>query len=137
MGYRVVDEMSNAPAVISEDSSVAVAVALMKRLNIRHLPVLRKGKMIGIVSERDLGKRIFLRQKVSDLMITNPYRVKKGEKLSSVVAKMATKKYGCAVVEDKEGKVVGIFTTTDALHLLSNLLSGFDFDWQKSPQYMI
>ena len=138
MGYRIIDEMSRLPAVVAEDSTVGDAISLMKHFHIRHLPVMKRKKLIGVVSERDLRDRnVSLRQKISDIMIQNPYKVKRGEKLSSVAYKMASRKYGCAVVENREGKVIGIFTTTDALFLLSKMLTNFDFDWQHSPQYMI
>ncbi len=138
--------MSQLPKVISKSTSVLSALETMKRLHIRHLPVLQGGRVIGVVSERDLrDRRIPARSKVDRVMIKKPYLVKKGEGLAVVAHKMARKRYGCAVVEDTSGKIVGIFTTTDALFLLSQVLGSNDFsrarldkiNWENFPEYMI
>jgi CBS domain-containing protein len=75
--------------------------------------------------------------------------VKENESLARVAYKMARQKCGCAVVQNKYGKIVGVFTTTDALFLLSQVLESSEFsrrrskltmgqiDWGATPEYMI
>jgi acetoin utilization protein AcuB len=127
---RVIENfMTRSPHSIGKDQTLAVAHGLMRTYRIRHLPVLQAGKLIGIVSQRDL---YFLESIagvnpetdiVEDAMSSDTYRVKPTEPLARVVRKMAEKKMGSAVVvEDDE--VVGVFTTTDALGALSRLLDG-------------
>src|SRR5262249_39099561 len=46
--------MSIVPRTIGADIGVSKAAAVMREADIRHLPVLREGKLVGIVSERDI-----------------------------------------------------------------------------------
>ena len=50
----VQDYMSKDLITVDEDASIMKASKLMKQNNIRHLPVLRKGRLVGIVSDREL-----------------------------------------------------------------------------------
>jgi acetoin utilization protein AcuB len=46
--------MATNPKTINSEESVAHAEKLMTEHNIRHLPVIEKGKITGIVSDRDI-----------------------------------------------------------------------------------
>jgi acetoin utilization protein AcuB len=59
---------------------------------------------------------------VEDAMSTDIFSVPPSAPLRRVVARMAEKRLGSAVVVDRD-KVVGLFTTTDALNVLSRLLT--------------
>jgi acetoin utilization protein AcuB len=50
----VQDWMSKDLITIDEDTSIMKASKVMKQNEIQHLPVLRKGRLVGIVSDRDL-----------------------------------------------------------------------------------
>ena len=50
----VKDWMSKDLVTIEEDTSIMKASRLMKQKNIQHLPVLSHGRLVGIVSDRDL-----------------------------------------------------------------------------------
>lgn len=96
---------------------------------IRHLPVVRDGVVVGVVSDRDvgiiesLGTTPASRVRVFEAMTPVPYAVGAQTSLLEVVRQMERHKYGCAIVTDDEGRVpLGIFTTTDALALLADLL---------------
>jgi acetoin utilization protein AcuB len=54
-------------------------------------------------------------------MSPDVYTVTPSAKVADVVSEMAKHKYGCAVVVES-AKVVGVFTTTDAMRLLAMLL---------------
>lgn len=118
--------MTPYPSIASEKMSVMEASEFMIKNNIRHLPVVKLGKVIGIVSERDLKQAEILSDAmqvfVSDIMTPNPYCVKVGTPLSEVAHQMAKHKYGCTVVLNGT-TVVGIFTSTDGMRVLSELLS--------------
>jgi acetoin utilization protein AcuB len=100
-------------------------VTLMQEHSIRHLPVMDGNALAGVVSERDLAMVESLipeewqRVSVAEAMSPHPYTVHPDEPLSAVAKHMADEKIGCAVVKQPEGRVVGLFTTTDALRLLS------------------
>ena len=56
--------MTETPHSIGKDQPLAVAHRLMKEHDLRHLPVLEQGKLVGLVSERDvLGAPIALARK--------------------------------------------------------------------------
>lgn len=94
---------------------------------IRHLPVLTGGKLVGMITERDLGLVEALagvdptKVTVEDAMSTTVYSVTPDAQLDTVVSEMGTHKYGSAVIMQNE-KVVGIFTTVDVCRALSDLL---------------
>jgi CBS domain-containing protein len=59
-GQRVEDVMTKDPVVIEESSPLTEAVELMERYGIRRLPVIRKGKVVGVLARSDL-LRVLLR----------------------------------------------------------------------------
>lgn len=118
------DFMSKIPHTIDTSSPIKEAQAIMKAHDLRHLPIVEGSKVVGVLSERDLQKvpPEDDENTVKAIMIKNPYSVKKGTPLSKVTQTMSEKKYGCTIVHDGHGGIVGIFTTTDALRILSLLL---------------
>ncbi len=119
--------MSTSPHSIGEDQSLRSAHEILNKHSIRHLPVLKGGKLVGMVTQRDLAVVESMKDvdpekvMVSDVMSTDVYTVSPEAVLSEVTAEMASKKYGSAVVIDNH-KVVGIFTTVDACQALTELL---------------
>jgi acetoin utilization protein AcuB len=119
--------MTTSPHSIGVEQSLSKAHAMMREHGIRHLPVLHGGKLLGMLTERDLRLVESLagvdptKVKVEDAMSTVIYSVGPDSPLDEVVATMAEHKYGSAVVMHNE-KVVGIFTTVDACRALAELL---------------
>ncbi len=121
--------MTTCPHSLGVDQPLAKAQALMSDCNIRHLPILDGGRLVGVLSDRDIQRVETLRDVdphktlVGDAMSLEPFSVAPTAPLDEVAAEMASKKFGSAVVM-QNGKVVGVFTTTDALRALSELLQG-------------
>ena len=119
--------MTEAPHTIGHDQTLAAAHRMMHKHSIRHLPVLDAGKLVGILSLRDLHfietlKDIDQEQvQVSEAMSPDVFAIGPRSSLRKVAAEMAEQRYGSAIVIDN-GRVVGIFTTVDALTALSSLL---------------
>jgi acetoin utilization protein AcuB len=119
--------MTHAPHSIGRSQPLSVAHAKMRELGIRHLPALDGGKLVGLLSQRDLYFIESLeametsRVRVEEAMSQDVYCIDADAKLSSVVTEMAEHKYGCAVIVE-HGAVTGIFTTIDALRVLLTLL---------------
>jgi acetoin utilization protein AcuB len=119
--------MTRAPHTINDDQSLNVAHELMRQYDIRHLPVLRGGKLVGMLSQRDLYFIESLANvapeevTVSEAMSTDTYAVGPKATLRKVAEEMATQRYGSVVVMTK-GDVVGILTTVDAIRALSQIL---------------
>jgi len=120
--------MSTDIQTIGDEQTMLMAHRLMREGAFRHLPVLHQGKLVGMVSDRDLNLLETLSTvdpklvPVSEAMNANPYVVAPDTSLAEVVGTMAEKKYGAAVVCDNH-KVVGIFTTVDACGALATLLA--------------
>jgi CBS domain-containing protein len=124
---KIRELMTPSPRTIGESIPISTAKEYMSRDNIRHLPVLKAGRLVGIISDRDIkasesfrgsGKLI-----VEEVMTFDPYTVLEDEPLDKVLLTMADKKYGCALVRPAGSQVVsGIFTDTDALKFCSALL---------------
>jgi len=113
---------------IGDDQPMSAAHRMMRDQRIRHLPVLHQGRVVGIVTDRDLRLVETLsdvdptKVAVSEAMTPDPYVVSPDAALDEVVATMAAKKYGSAVISD-HGHVVGIFTTVDACSAFADLLT--------------
>ncbi|MDQ3031187.1 MAG: CBS domain-containing protein [Myxococcota bacterium] len=119
--------MTPSPHTIGADQPIAEAMRRMRQAQIRHLPVLEGAQLVGLLSDRDVrlvealdalrGGGAEQRMRVSDAMSPEPYVVGIDDDLAGIVSTMAERKLGSAIVTDQR-RVVGIFTTTDALHLL-------------------
>jgi acetoin utilization protein AcuB len=119
--------MTPAPHTIGLAQTLATAHRLMREANIRHLPVLEGGKLVGLLSERDLDfvetsrdvdpETVSVEQAMSQAVCS----VEPKDALRSVAQKMADNKYGSVVVQE-HGRVLGVFTTVDALRALTTLL---------------
>lgn len=110
--------MTPCPYTVSLDQSVNHARQLMRRHNIRHLPVCSEGKLVGIVTDRDISFAVGVTMKqeyelvVRDIYSPEPYAVTPMIKLDVVCEKMASEHYGCAVVVEGD-TILGIVTTVD------------------------
>ncbi len=124
---RVDKYMTTSPHTIGIDQPLSHAHALMSKYKIRHLPVLKAGKLVGVLTDRDLHLVETLKDvepdnvAVEDAMTANPYSVEPDSPLDTVAAEMAEHKYGCAVVLDG-GHVVGVLTTVDLARVLAETL---------------
>ena len=119
--------MTRQPWTIERDATLTAAHQLMRTHLIRHLPVMDSGKLVGIVTERDLHLIETLRDadpdevKVEDAMTEQVYSVTPGEEVAGVVDKMAELKIGSVIITEGN-RVEGIFTSIDALQVLSSVL---------------
>jgi len=120
--------MTVTPHSIGSEQTIAKAASVMNEFKIRHLPVLRGGRLLGILTDRDIKLIESFRDvdstkvTVEEAMTEQPYTVDPETPLDQVVQTMADKKYGSAVIVQNQ-KVVGIFTTIDACHALAELLN--------------
>lgn len=121
--------MTTSPHSIGREQSLATAHKMMREGDYRHLPVLEAGRLVGLVTLRDLHLIETLRDvdpekvTVEDAMTTDVYAVSPDAPLDEVAAEMAERKYGCTIVM-QNAHVVGVFTTVDACKALHDLLHG-------------
>lgn len=118
--------MTTTPHAINSESTVHEALQVMEKERIRHLPVMKNQKVLGIISDRDI-KSVFAFAganpktiKVGDICADYPYMTQPDALINEVATEMAAKKFGSALVLDN-GKLVGIFTATDACQALSDI----------------
>lgn len=119
--------MTTTPYAINAESTLEEAAKVMKKHDIRHLPVVVvEGKKYGIISDRDVKYAMSLsgfdvhNAKVKDIYEEAPYITKPTALISDVSAELAERKVGSALIVDN-GHLVGIFTTTDACRALNDL----------------
>jgi acetoin utilization protein AcuB len=121
--------MTTEPATADEGLRLSDAQERMFLNNIRHLVVHREGRVTGIVSTRDVALAMSLsgsaaeKLKVRDAMSTSLYTCTPETRVGEVAEQMETHRYGCAVVVDQD-VLVGVFTTTDALRALRQVIAG-------------
>ncbi len=116
--------MTDHPHTIGSDQPIVEAARRMREHRIRHLPVLEGGALVGMISDRDvlLGERVAPPLTVADVMSPETFAITPDTPVGKVVAKMAEHRLGSAVVMQGV-KVIGIFTTTDALEMLARMLT--------------
>ena len=119
--------MSPLTVSIGVEQSLAAAAKKMAEHEIRHLPVLDGGRLLGVLSERDVHWLASLGTDTSEVAVSEamsdiPYLVPAHTSAKTVVQKMHADKLGSALIE-QDGRPVGIFTTTDALRLCGDLLA--------------
>jgi acetoin utilization protein AcuB len=118
--------MTTSPHSIGVEQPLSKAHDMMRTLGIRHLPVLHGGKLLGMLTDRDLHLVESLagvdptKVKVEDAMSTVVYSVGPDCPLDEVVGTMGEHKYGSAVIMQND-KVVGIFTTVDVCRAFADL----------------
>jgi acetoin utilization protein AcuB len=128
--FVVEDWMTKEPITIQYDHRIGDALRLMYELDIRHLPVLEDGKLVGIVSDRDIRQLFgraggtsrnraeeerYLRLPVGEVMSARPVTVKADVPVGEAIKRMIEHKFGALPVVDLDGRVLGIFTELDAL----------------------
>ena len=120
--------MTQALFFAAPDESVLTAYRRMLENDIRHLPVVDQSQLLGVLFKSDLKLIESLpaatveEVPVSDMMVREFYTVDPEEALDVAAREMSKRKYGSALVVEA-GKVVGVFTTTDALKALSDSLT--------------
>ncbi|MCB0366834.1 MAG: CBS domain-containing protein [Bdellovibrionaceae bacterium] len=124
-----VDEFTSpTPITVGPEHSAADVAEVLKENGIRHIPVVEGEIPVGIISERDLRVLSSVKElnlvTASEIMVPDPFTVTPETPLDQVVYEMSDRKIGSAIVQDADGKIVGIFTNTDALNALIEILRG-------------
>jgi acetoin utilization protein AcuB len=121
--------MSRGVVTLAPDDTLATASALMVEKGIRHLVILEKGRVVGVLSERDLLQRAFARSvgyterdrntlmrsvQAREVVLRAPITTGPETALSEAANLMVEKKIGCLPVVSA-GALVGVVTATDLL----------------------
>jgi predicted transcriptional regulator len=129
------DIMMSSPVTLGPDDNLDLANNVISLGRIRHIPVVEAGKLVGLISERDLigaaANRIFgLKKKsksallksvpVKEIMRKRLVTVGPEATIKNAARLMADKKVGCVPVVT-DGALVGLVTTTDILRYVESL----------------
>jgi acetoin utilization protein AcuB len=140
--------MSKEIVTVDVDDSMQNAIYILQEQNIKILPVMDGGNLVGIISDRDLKKAspsdattldmhelLFLisKIKVRDLMKKPVYTAKPDDTVEEAAALLLEKKISGLPVVDENNRLVGIITRSDIFRVLISL-SGLG---QKGIQFAI
>lgn len=128
--------MSTEIVTLDAQGTLDVADDLMKLKRIRHLPVVDDGRLVGLVTQRDLflagvssvlqfrkttEKEWLARVRIAEVMIRHLVTVSPEADVEEAVARMVKHKIGCLPVVSA-GKLVGLLSETDLLRYLQRIL---------------
>lgn len=132
----VADIMTPNPVTVTPRNAIRTAVNLMREGGFRRLPVVDRGRLVGIITDRDLRRAanspfvvreqwydnfILDHIEVGSCMTPNPITIEPGKSIVEAAQVMRNHKIGgLPVVAD--GQLVGIVTDTDLLDFLIKLL---------------
>ncbi len=122
----VKDYMSPNPITVSPDDHVTVAFTILEDNKIRQAPVVKDGKLIGIVTDRDL--RVALTEEdvnlkpitVASIMTIDPETVYEDTNIKEAAKKICERKVNSLPVISKDGQLKGIITTIDIIRAFIN-----------------
>ena len=133
---RIRDIMSTNVVAVSEDASIHDARKIMKAHKIRRLPVLKKDKLVGLVTERMLLEAspspatalsihelhyLLAKMTVKDIMVRNPFTISADMPAEEALQLGQEKGFGAFPVVEN-GKMVGIATESDIVRIMTKIL---------------
>jgi CBS domain-containing protein len=110
------------PIVVEADYPIVVAERAMSDYGIRHLPVVEKGRFVGLVSQRDLIGAADHDLLVRDVMVDQCAVTRPDARACEAARALLTLKVGCLPVL-ADGKLIGIVTDTDFVRVAYAMLS--------------
>jgi acetoin utilization protein AcuB len=128
--------MSKNVITVDVDDSMHDAMKRMKEKEIRMLPVLKKGKLVGVVTDRDIKRAsasdattldvhellyLVSKIKVQNIMTKNPITVPQNFTVEETAEVLLKHKISGVPVVDQNGQLVGIITQTDLFRVLISL----------------
>lgn len=124
------DWMATTILTVDANTSVMRAGRTMKDNNIRRLPVVSQGKLVGIITDRDLKEAspssktdmdmhemyyLLSEMKVKDVMTKSPIRLSMDDTLEKAALVMLNEKISGLVIVDKDESLVGLLSESDVL----------------------
>jgi acetoin utilization protein AcuB len=134
------DLMTPDPVTVTPQASVAEVWDLMRELEVRHVPVVESGALVGMLSDRDLARfdmarllmvegaetlRHELATPVVKVMSSDVIAVNPETELEEIVELLVEHRIGAVpVVRSSTREVVGIVSYIDVLRALQDSLAG-------------
>jgi acetoin utilization protein AcuB len=120
------DLMTLNPVSLSPDENINGAFQTLLKHHFRQAPVVENGKLIGIVTDRDLRMAIVQTYvesslNVRDVMRFDPVTISDDAEVEKAARIICEKKFNALPVVSSTGDLVGIITTSDILKCILNL----------------
>lgn len=121
------DYTTENPITVTDDTAFDELMMLMEGAGVRHLPVVGQGQVVGIISDRDIRLYSGLSDAekyqvtAADIMSPNPLTLSCTTPLEEAALIMSDKKLGSVIVIEDD-QLYGIFTATDALNALVEVI---------------
>jgi CBS domain-containing protein len=127
----VADFMTRELVMVKESDDLALAEAILRLGGIRHLPVVRERKLVGLVTQRDLLRAAVSgasarERRAQDIMTREPTAVAPRTSLAEAARLMLSRKYGCLPVCEEDGTLVGIVTESDFVRFAADVVQDLD-----------
>jgi CBS domain-containing protein len=129
---HVADFMTHELVTVKETDDLALAESILRLGGIRHLPVVREQRLVGLVTQRDLLRSGASRSQparavlAQDIMTRNPTTVAPSSSLAHAAHLMLSHKYGCLPVCEEDGTLVGIITESDFVRFAADVVQDLD-----------
>jgi CBS domain-containing protein len=113
---------------VDDDNPIGMAWELMHQLRVRHLPVVEHGRLVGILSDRDLlervGRRVDGRLAFPDLcaaevMSFEPISLGPDAEAGEIAALMIERRIDSVPIVSPRGELLGLVTSTDLLRMVA------------------
>jgi len=128
----VADFMTKDLVTVRETDDVALAESLLRLGGIRHLPVVRDRKLVGLLTQRDVlrsgdaGTPAARTLPVAQVMTRALTTVRPETGLAQAARTMLERKFGCLPVCDADGVLVGIVTEADFVRFAADVVRDLD-----------
>jgi len=120
------DLMTPNPTTLTAQASVAEAWELMRELEIRHVPVVQDGTLVGMLSDRDLARvdlARMLAMPIVNVMSSDVIAVEPETELGEIIELLIEHRIGALpVVQPDTREVVGIVSYIDVLRAVEDRL---------------
>jgi CBS domain-containing protein len=124
------DFMTRELVTVNESDDLALAESMLRLGGIRHLPVVSQGRLVGLVTHRDLLRSAATRDRRSttagDIMTRDLEAVRPETSLVRAARLMLEKKFGCLPVVESSGRLVGIITESDFVRFAADVVQDLD-----------
>ncbi len=132
--------MAKDPIVIDEHTSIMKATQIMKEHGIRRIPVVRDGRLIGIISDRDIKEAapskatsldvhelyyLLSEIKVKDIMTPDPITLRENDSVEKAAVIMLENRISGIPVADDDYHVIGVITQTDVFKVMISITGAY------------
>jgi len=123
-----VKQIMHKAIVVEGDINLKAAAGIMSKRNIGSLVVIKKNKIVGIITERDIMRNVNrLNSKLSSVMSKKVITIDEGESINNAALLMSKHKIKRLPVI-KNGKLAGMITATDLVGNADELGENFFFE---------